>query len=121
MKSMSFAVTGDWPHDLSITDNVIDMAEDEALFVQKVQAVWSTNRGEWNLDPSEGIDFHAILRKMPDEDEIRAELEAALETVSETAAIVEFSMDIEKTSRHAVITARIQDGGNEYAVPLEYD
>ena len=32
MKNTSFAVTDDWPHDLSITNDVIDMAEDDALF-----------------------------------------------------------------------------------------
>lgn len=121
MKSTSFAVTTDWPHDLSITDEAIDMAEDDALFAQKVQAVWSTNRGEWDLDPSEGIDFHVILKKNPDRDEIREELQAALETVSSSAHIVEFSMDIDKETRRAVITVRIRDGAKDYTVPLEYD
>ncbi len=109
MKSMSFGVTPDWPHDLSITEGVIDMAEDDMLFVQKVQAVWSTNLGEWRLDPSEGVDFHTILRKGPDQEEIRGELEAALEQISPTARITEFSMSVDKETRHAVIEARIQD------------
>lgn len=121
MKSTSFAVTSDWPHDLSITDGVIDMTEDEELLVQKIQAVWSTNRGEWTLAPSEGIDFQTILRKSPDQDEIREELESAMEQVSTTAHITGFSMDVDKQTRHAVISVQIQDGGKDYVVPLEYD
>ena len=121
MKSTSFAVTEDWPHDLSITDNVIDMVDDGYLLAQKIQAVWSTNRGEWSLNEEEGIDRYVILRKRPDEDEIRAELEEALERISETASIVEFDMTTDRASRHAVITVRIQDGDTEYAIPLEYD
>ena len=121
MKSTSFAVTDSWPHDLSITDNAIDMVDNDDLFVQKLQAVWSTNRGEWTLNKGEGIDRHLILRKRPDENEIRAELEEALEKISDTAAIVEFEMEMNRETRNAVITVRVQDGDTEYAVPLEYD
>ena len=121
MKSTSFAVTEDRPHDLSITDNVIDMAEDGELFAQKIQAVWSTNRGEWSLNKEEGIDMHLILGKRLDRDAIRAELEEALEKIRPTASIVEFGMETDRKTRHAVINVRIQDGDQEYAVPLEYD
>ena len=121
MKNTSFAVTEDWPHDLSITDDVIDMAEDDALFAQKIQAVWSTNRGEWSLDPAEGINRYVILQKNPDQDEIREELEEALEAISPSAHIVEFSMDVDKETRHAVISVRIQDGAKDYVIPLEYE
>ena len=121
MNNTSFAVTDTWSHDLSITDNAIDMADDDALFAQKVQAVWSTNHGEWSLNTQEGIDRYVILGKNPDEDAIRDELEAALEMISESAHITEFSMEMDKAARHAVITVRIQNEGKEYEIPLEYD
>ena len=49
--------------DLSITKNEIDMVEGDALKVQTIQSVLSTNKGEWLFDTDEGIDFNSILGK----------------------------------------------------------
>ena len=45
---ISFSLTDTAPYDLRIEDNVVQMARDEALLAEKLQAVWSTNRGEWS-------------------------------------------------------------------------
>lgn len=117
--STSFSVTDNWPHDLEIEDNEIQMVTDEELFRQKLQAVWSTNKGEWSLNKSEGIDFHVILTKNPDEDEIRTELETALEKVSSTAEIASFSVVV-GDDRKGVILVQVLEGGSEVTVPLEF-
>lgn len=49
--------------DLSITNNEIDIIEDDELTVQTIQCVLSTNKGEWIFDTDEGIDFNTILGK----------------------------------------------------------
>ena len=121
MKNTSFAVTEGWPHDLSITNYIVDVVEDGELLAQTIQAIWSTNRGEWSLNKEEGIDIYLILGKRPDRDAIRAEMEEALEKIRPTASIVEFVMETDRKSRHAMLTVRIQDGEQEYTVPLEYD
>lgn len=117
----SFGITGNFPHDLDIQSGVIRMSEGNDLFREKLQAVWSTNKGEWNLDSGEGINFHAVLKKNPDHDEIRAELEEALQKVSPTAELTDFLLTEDTKQRHLLITVNVQDNGNTYTVPLEYD
>lgn len=118
MTGTSFAVTETAPHDLLIEDNKITMASGDALFVQRLQAVWSTNKGEWSLDKQEGIDRYVILTKNYDEDLIREELEAALLTLNPDARIEEFSMDVDE-QRHAVIHVSVQVGSELYPITLE--
>ena len=105
---ISFSLTDTAPYDLRIEDNAVQMARDEALLAEKLQAVWSTNRGEWSLNPREGIRFSEILRKNPDEDSIRLELEEALEAVDREAEL-------------AVIMATVRAHGKDFDVPLEVE
>lgn len=52
--------------DVEITNKRIVMVEGAELTRQNVQQVLSTNKGEWVLNPDEGIDFKNILgRKAP--------------------------------------------------------
>lgn len=83
----------------------IELVSDAELLRQKVQRVIGTNQGEWRYDPEEGIDFSVILRKSPDADEIRSEIEQALWRLDDTFAITEFGLE-KKGGRHAVITFR---------------
>ena len=119
MTGTSFAVTGTDPRDLLISGNVISMVSDDSLFVQKLRAVWSTNKGEWSLDPDEGIDRYVILMKNYDEDLIREELEAALVKLEPDARIEEFSLSVDKATRHAVIHVAVQVGSELYPIELE--
>ena len=118
MTGTSFAVTGTAPHDLLIEDNEITMVSGDSLFVQRLQAVWSTNKGEWSLDKQEGIDRYVILTKNYDEDSIREELEAALLLLNPDARIEEFSLEVDK-QRHAVIRLSVQIGSELYPITLE--
>lgn len=105
--------------DLSMKDGKIQPVEDEYLLCQKLQAVWSTNLGEWDADPEEGIDFDSFLGKDPDEDEMRAELETALGKVSETATITSFEVIKDRSTRKMTINVGVHDGESEITVPLE--
>lgn len=49
--------------DLTITNNEIDMIEDDNLTAQTIRCVLSTNKGEWFFDEEEGIDFDNIFGK----------------------------------------------------------
>lgn len=118
--AFSFAVNDEMPHDLLIEDNQIQTVSDNELFAQKLQAVWNTNKGEWSLDPSEGIDFRVVLKKGYEEDEIRDELSAALSEVSEDAELVGFELVTDKKTRHAAISATVLVDGEEVDVPLEF-
>ena len=118
---ISFSLTDTAPYDLRIEDNAIQMARDEALLAEKLQAVWSTNRGEWSLNPREGIRFSEILRKNPDEDSIRLELEEALEAVDREAELADFSLHVDGVSRRAVIMATVRAHGKDFDVPLEVE
>jgi len=83
----------------------IELVSGSELLRQKVQRVVGTNQGEWSYDPEEGIDFAVILRKNPNEDEARSEIEQALWRLDDTFAITEFDLRMEN-GRHAVITFR---------------
>lgn len=116
----SFSVTDAYPHDLLLENGQIQIVSDGELFAQKLQAAWSTNRGEWSLDKNEGIDFHAILTKNPDENLIRMELETMLSKISDTARIATFEIMKDLETRHMVITVTVQEGDAEIVVPIEY-
>lgn len=75
-----------------IVNKSIEMVTDTELLRQKVQRVLGTNKGEWSYDTEEGIDFSVVLRKNPDEDEIRATIEEALVRIDETFVITSFGL-----------------------------
>lgn len=79
----------------------IAMVADEELLRQKVERVLGTNLGEWSYDPNEGIDFSVILKKNPDEGEVRATIEEALKRIDATFVITDF--DLTMDGRNAVI------------------
>lgn len=116
----SFSVTDAYPHDLLIENGQIQIVSDGELFAQKLQAAWSTNKGEWSLNKNEGVDFHAVLTKNPDENLIRMELETMLSKISATARIASFETVKDRETRHMVITVTVQDGDAEITVPIEY-
>lgn len=100
-----------------VVDTTIQMVEGDELLRQKVERVLGTNKGEWSYDEDEGIDFPAVLRKNPDEDEIRATIQDALTKIDETLTITEFSLSLRK--REATIKFQAVNGegvevGGEY-------
>lgn len=100
-----------------VLDTTIQMVEGDELLRQKVERVLGTNKGEWSYDEDEGIDFTAILRKNPDEDEIRATIQEALTKIDETLTIIEFSLSLrgrEATIRFKAVNGEEVEVGGEY-------
>ena len=97
--------------DVVIVNNTIEMTEDSELLRQKVERVIGTNLGEWRFDTSEGIDQRVIFKKHPDENEIRATIEAALLNIDDTFFMTKFSLEMNK--RHALITFEAINGKGE--------
>ncbi len=99
MKSFSTDDSGD-----VIVGTTIALIDDEnEILRQKVQRVLGTNLGEWSFDEAEGIDFYAVLTKKPDEDEIRATIEAALQHIDDTLYLTAFELEMHE-GRRATIT-----------------
>lgn len=88
--------------DVVIT-NTIKMVEGSEHLRTKAELVVGTNQGEWGFDLEEGIDFHAILRKNPDDAEIRATIENALRhSIDDTFVVTEYKRVMH--GRNATIT-----------------
>lgn len=51
--------------DVAIEKNDIKMACETDHLIQKIRQILNTNRGEWLLDPKEGIPIRKILIKNP--------------------------------------------------------
>ena len=97
--------------DVIVNKTDIEMVDGSELLRQKVELVIGTNKGEWEYDKDEGIDFRVLLCKNPDEDEIRAEIADALTRLDDTFSITEFSMNI--ADRHANISFKAVNGEGE--------
>lgn len=65
MKGFKLTSTGD----VEIKNNQIQMIEGNELLRQTVECVLGTNKGEWFLNPDEGINFQNILGKRTPEQE----------------------------------------------------
>ena len=61
MKGFSVDIHGD----VVMEKNDIKLVYGTDLLIQKIRQVLSTNRGEWWLDPKEGIPVQKVLRKNP--------------------------------------------------------
>lgn len=91
-----------------VVDKTIEMVDGSELLRQKCELVIGTNQGEWSYDPEEGIDFRVVLRKNYDADEIRAEIEAALQRIDDTFTVTEFA--ITEKGRIATVTFKAVNG-----------
>ena len=91
-----------------IVGKTIEMVDGAELLQQKVERVIGTNKGEWAYDTEEGIDFNAILRKNPDDDDIRAEIEQALSRIDQTFIVTEYSRNM--NNRDGAISFRAVNG-----------
>lgn len=49
--------------DVAIENNIVQMTSGAELLRQTVETVLNTNKGEWWLNPDEGINFSNILGK----------------------------------------------------------
>lgn len=104
-----------------VIGETIELVSDNELLRQKVERVIGTNLGEWSYDTEEGIDFHAILTKNPDEAEIRATIENALKQIDEAFVITEFSMNLSGRNRNSIYFKASNSEGVEVGGEYSYD
>ena len=71
MKGFKLTSSGD----VEIKNNQIQMIDGNELLRQTVECVLGTNKGEWFLNPDEGINFRNILGKRIPEQETNKALE----------------------------------------------
>ena len=78
-----------------------DFVEVEGVdeIVQRFRFILRTNKGEWFLNPDEGIDFKVFWQKLPDEEEIRLALEDAVSQVPEIDRIENIRIDFDRRNR----------------------
>lgn len=50
--------------DVIIEQNDVKLTYDTELLIQKIRQVLNTNRGEWWLDPKEGIPVQKVLKRI---------------------------------------------------------
>lgn len=91
--------------DIVINNKTIEMVEGSENLRTKAELVIGTNQGEWDFDLEEGIDFHAVLRKNPDDAEIRGTIENALRhSIDDTFVVTEYNREMD--GRKATITSK---------------
>lgn len=96
--------------DLALSSGDLQYVTDGNLLRQKAQLILSTNKGEWEFNTDEGIDFFAILTKNPDYDQILDTVLDGLHQVNEDIQIS--SYDFSLVDRHLTMnfTAVLPNG-----------
>lgn len=99
--------------DVQILNNEIQMIDGNDLLRQTVEAVLSTNKGEWFLNEQEGITFANILGKLKDEEIVRNEVQQGLLQVDSSFVLTSFTVELDKLARKLQISFTAVNAGNE--------
>lgn len=92
-----FKLTADG--DIDFSENDIAMVDGIELTKQTVQSVLGTNKGEWFLNPDEGINFNNLLGKNIEDVLVENEMLNGLKQVDETLKINSFSVTKDTNKR----------------------
>ena len=103
--------------DVVVERNDIKLAYDTELLIQKIRQVLSTNRGEWWLDPKEGIPVQKVLGKNPNLTLIRDYVRSAVAQVDKTLQMIR--CDVEAEGRTLKIGFEISGRDGSAAVEME--
>lgn len=96
--------------DVVVCDNVVQTTDGEELLGQKIRQILSTNRGEWWLNPKEGIPIQAVLKKNPDTRMIRDYIRRAVKQADASLELDQCSFRTEGRVMHISFTARSGSG-----------
>lgn len=110
-------------NDVLIKNNQIQMVENAELTRQTVKCVLGTNKGEWCLNTSEGVDFGVFLGKIPnDETVLQNEITQGLEQVDESLAITEFEVNRDNSKRKLSLRFKAEsESGETINIENSYD
>lgn len=97
--------------DLVLSNGDFAYISDGNLLAQKTRLILGTNKGEWEYNLDEGIDFHVILTKNPNYDMIVDTVQDGLHQVEEGLQITDYSFSLD-AERHLTMkfTAELSDG-----------
>lgn len=92
------------------------MVEGNELLLQIIKTVLGTNKGEWVLNPDEGITFANITGKIKNEDMIKFEIHQGLMQIDDTFMLSEFEI-VQVGDRKYKVKAKAQNAkGAELSV-----
>lgn len=103
--------------DVVISGNDVRLAYDTELLIQKIRQVLGTNRGEWWLDPKEGIPVQKILKKNPNPAMVRDYVRSAIAQVDKSLQMTRCDIAIE--GRLLKITFAVSGTGGTGTVEME--
>lgn len=109
--------------DIVIANGNIAMIEGNELTAQTLRTVMGTNKGEWFLNENEGIDRYQLLGKGITKDMQLMQCQDACSQVDENLNITEFNSGLDKPTRKASLTFKVQRNGEAVAeyVEREYE
>ena len=96
--------------DLAMVDGIDDLK-------QVLVGVLSTNKGEWEYDKEEGIDFHKILVKNPNYELIEDEIRQAIKRIDEELEVSNIKYE-QKENRRVDIQLEISNG-EKFEISIE--
>ena len=99
--------------DLSITKGSLDMVDGQQEIKQSIERILSTNKGEWFLDESFGLDYSNLQVKNFDEELIRLDFIEALSQDPRFEELLEFTIDYDSKKRAANINFKARIDGVE--------
>lgn len=103
--------------DVIVEKNDIKLAYDGDLIRQTIKQVLSTNRGEWQFNPQEGIPVQKVLTKNPNLAKIKDYVRSAVRQVDSTLEMT--ACDIKITGRTLMINFTVT--GQAGAVNIEME
>ncbi|PNV62206.1 hypothetical protein C0033_08815 [Clostridium sp. chh4-2] len=103
--------------DVIIENNDVKLTYDTELLIQKIRQVLGTNRGEWWMDPKEGIPVQKILKKNPNPAMVRDYVRNAIAQVDKTLQMTH--CDIATEGRTMEITFSVAGADGMVEVKME--
>ncbi|MDO4330665.1 MAG: hypothetical protein Q4C66_15210 [Lachnospiraceae bacterium] len=104
--------------DVVIQNHDIVLTSGLTLKMQKIRQVLGTNYGEWWLDEKEGIPRQKVLKKNPDQGQIRDFIRKAIRQVDPDLQMV--SCQFQQTAdRKFLINFVVSDGNTSGTVAME--
>lgn len=89
--------------DIVFENGKIALIEDNELKAQSLRTVMGTNKGEWFLNDTEGVDFGFLLGKGITDDMRLAQCVEACKQVDESLHITDFSAEKDNSTRKSTI------------------
>lgn len=95
MKALALTTDGD----LLMEHGQLQEVEGTDEIIQRFRQILRTNKGEWFLNPDEGVDYMVFWQKQPNDEEIRLALEDVANQVPEIDRLENIQIDFDRQRR----------------------